>query len=622
MKIVKKIAVIILSLAIFCMGQGIALGATSEKKQVEEKGTIGNTSEGATNDTNGTDATLCSYAAKVSLKASIIKVKIKSVDGNVKCAVYSDNNGMPGKLLKTTAEKKITKPGWASFNLTGTLSMNAGNVYWLAVWSDYDDFQIFADSEGPGRYTSREYGSWPISLANSETNDFTHCIYVEGTVVKNTPMVETVSIGKPVTANNELEGNPASSANDLDPSNNSLWGGSNYLQTWQIDLKFPYKLNDISIRNFVDGKRYYKYDIEGSVDNKNWVKLASKTNNKVALDEGDSYDTNKVARYLRVKIGANSANKAVHISDFSVNAKVPLAHAQKHLDLQTYDGSGQATHPDMVYFKEGWKGYKYWMAVTPYYKTTEPLENPSILASNDGNNWVVPEGVTNPLVKKPDIGHNCDCDMIYNAAVDELWIYYVEANDVDTSRLYLLKSKDGVQWSEKKELFWLPGYQILGQTIEYNSKDKIFYMWYIDNDHGKAVRRSSTDGEVWSTEEVIFKLNMPGTEYTPWHLDVKYIPSKNEYWMVFNALIDGNPMKAHLFYARSTDGLKWETYNKPILTNSIGDWQSSEIYRSSLVYDAENDMLRLWYSASNGSDWYVGYTENNYTKFMDALLNR
>ena len=43
-----------------------------------------------------------------------------------------------------------------------------------------------------------------------------------------------------------------------------------------------------------------------------------------------------------------------------------LANAPAFQEIPTYDGSRQATHPDIAYFPDGWHGYKYWMAMTPY----------------------------------------------------------------------------------------------------------------------------------------------------------------------------------------------------------------------------------------------------------------
>ena len=39
---------------------------------------------------------------------------------------------------------------------------------------------------------------------------------------------------------------------------------------------------------------------------------------------------------------------------------------QAPLIIKTPEGSNQPYHPSVIYIPEGWNGYKYWMAGTPY----------------------------------------------------------------------------------------------------------------------------------------------------------------------------------------------------------------------------------------------------------------
>ena len=80
--------------------------------------------------------------------------------------------------------------------------------------------------------------------------------------------------------------------------------------------------------------------------------------------------------------------------------------------------------------------------MTPYPYNNDGLEDPSILVSNDAQTWIVPEGLTNPLTPAPKPGHNCDVELVYNKERDELWLYYVEADDIVQSWVKLMRSKD------------------------------------------------------------------------------------------------------------------------------------------------------------------------------------
>jgi len=112
---------------------------------------------------------------------------------------------------------------------------------------------------------------------------------------------------------------PASLANDADGTNASFWSADPYPTWWKVDLENVYDLTSIVIRNYVDGSRYYNYNIEASNDDINYTQIVLKTNANPATDAGDYYPiVNAIARYIRVNMTFNSANQGVHISDFRV----------------------------------------------------------------------------------------------------------------------------------------------------------------------------------------------------------------------------------------------------------------------------------------------------------------
>ena len=136
--------------------------------------------------------------------------------------------------------------------------------------------------------------------------------------------------------------------------------------------------------------------------------------------------------------------------------------------IPTYDGSDQSTHPSVLRFDAPWHGYLYWMAMTPYPYNNDGLEDPSILVSNDAQTWSVPEGLTNPLTPAPKPGHNCDVELVYNKERDELWLYYVEADDIVQSWVKLMRSADGVHWTKPEIVLHDPvqKYSILSPCIQ------------------------------------------------------------------------------------------------------------------------------------------------------------
>ncbi|WP_135554092.1 galactose-binding domain-containing protein [Paenibacillus cymbidii] len=140
-------------------------------------------------------------------------------------------------------------------------------------------------------------------------------------VVPQSRLSETpplVSAGKPATAQSSETGHGPAYGNDGDATNASYWSAYPYTQWWQIDLGGDYDIRTIKLRNYVDGTRYYRYDIQTSSDGASWTTVAAKTNNTPATDAGDSYSVSGTGRYVRVNVTYNSANRGTHISDFKV----------------------------------------------------------------------------------------------------------------------------------------------------------------------------------------------------------------------------------------------------------------------------------------------------------------
>ena len=90
---------LIFTLMIICFGYG-ALSA-----QI-----IGNNAEGTLHDHPGGCITVIRYQCSQNMTAALMKVKIEtSGSGNVQCAIYADNSGVPGAKLRGTNE--LTNPG-------------------------------------------------------------------------------------------------------------------------------------------------------------------------------------------------------------------------------------------------------------------------------------------------------------------------------------------------------------------------------------------------------------------------------------------------------------------------------------------------------------------------------
>jgi hypothetical protein len=79
----------------------------------------------------------------------------------------------------------------------------------------------------------------------------------------------------------------------------------------------------------------------------------------------------------------NEGLSNVHITGTEVKLDIPTPAVD---DTDGLGSTGQVVHPDVLYFANGWKGYKYWMIITGYYKSQDITENPYLFCSNDGIN--------------------------------------------------------------------------------------------------------------------------------------------------------------------------------------------------------------------------------------------
>lgn len=298
----------------------------------------------------------------------------------------------------------------------------------------------------------------------------------------------------------------------------------------------------------------------------------------------------------------------------SLTSPGPLANAAAPLVTPTYDGSGNVVEPTVIYFPREWRGFSYWMAVSPYPDWNAKFENPSILVSQDGQGWRVPPGLTNPIYL-PTEGNLADATVFYDNDSDQLWVYFL--NDVPGidyhESLLRTTSADGIEWSKPEVL--ISGSNTFVNSPSVGKVGSIYYLWAADTGIGCASqtstinRRTSSDGVNWSLP-LALNISQPG--YVLWHLNVLFVPSKRQFMTLFAAYPLGSDC-AHtrLFFANSRDGVNWQTYLDTELDISTG-WDSGEIYRSSLVYDPSSSLLRVWYSAVGSSGWHAGYTEKHF----------
>ena len=285
----------------------------------------------------------------------------------------------------------------------------------------------------------------------------------------------------------------------------------------------------------------------------------------------------------------------------------------------TSDATGQVVHPSILYFPDGWNGYKYWMAMTPYPGGVNDTETPEILACDDGVNWVVPEGLTNPIVARDATNPNTDPCLFYNEATDELWVYWRKMSGT-YNRLYLKKSGDGVDWGGTG-----PGALLLDLGTSSLSCPEVakvggtYHLWYVRTaDAPNGIKhRTSADGESWGSEGACNLYGTMPSGKEPWHLEVRYMTDFSEYWILLTVCNTGTGGTASILaFAKSRDGVDLYMYPEVLLyLGAGGNWDNTIVYKATAILD--DSTLKIWYSACNAAlVWHVGYT----TATIDATI--
>lgn len=336
---------------------------------------------------------------------------------------------------------------------------------------------------------------------------------------------------------------------------------------------------------------------------------------EVVQARGD-YDTlgehiSAIDQELAQKVDEDSFRKGS--VDYKSNSK-------GYLEIPVYNNPRdyQATHPSVLYFENGWNGYRFWQAMTPYEYENESLENPSIVASNDGLNWEVPKGLTNPLASTPNARnmHYSDTHLVFVGEQLEVWYRKRERNDLP-AREYIVRkvSTDGVNWTDEEVLYSRQsGAELLSPVVIYDEgKYKIWTDFFYGN---KFEYWESSTGRDWvKVRDIPFPKHPNNLK--PWHMDIKR--TSRGYEMYYCAGRDYNATE--IAYAVSDDNETYE-YVTTVISRMPQNFDEKRLYRPSFV-DLHGKRYLYYGGTTNANRWYIGLTVgqvNNPTVFNGAEL--
>jgi hypothetical protein len=286
--------------------------------------------------------------------------------------------------------------------------------------------------------------------------------------------------------------------------------------------------------------------------------------------------------------------------DFAADAMKPEEPAPMPVafSLLTPEGSGQTVHPDYVTMPAGWGFSNRYLVITPYPNGNSGYENPSVFTAANGFDWQPPAGLTNPIAT-PVSGYLSDPDAVVVPETKELWIYYRQV--LTRNEIYVKRTSDGITFTPPKLVASADNHDLVSPTVVHRGPSD-WLMWAVKAGTGCGAAattvelRRSTNGLDWSQPEQV-DLNQ-GSGISPWHIDVQWIPTRQEFWAVFNGKVSGSCATAALFLATSSDGETWKTYPSPIVARGVSPELADIVYRSTFAYDDDTDTIDFWYSGA------------------------
>lgn len=286
--------------------------------------------------------------------------------------------------------------------------------------------------------------------------------------------------------------------------------------------------------------------------------------------------------------------------------KVAESNAKERLFIPTAYDDIDVLHPSVVRFEEEWNGYRYWMAATPYLDGDNLVENPHLYASNDLLQWVIPEGVTNPVDEKPGKPedkrvYNSDTHLIYHPELKRLELYYREYNGHRKESILLRRvSTNGMEWSEEEQLATYP-HLFLSPVIIW--QEGRYHLWYINNSFEVIYTEFDRSFQPLSKETVI-DIAFDEEGYFPWHFDLQ-VEEDGKLGMLVSAFYRPKKYTTHehwlpkqtnvLFYGKATTWNGFEPLTRVMSpTTGTTEWDSKGLYRS--AYIQENGQYIVFYS--------------------------
>jgi hypothetical protein len=288
-----------------------------------------------------------------------------------------------------------------------------------------------------------------------------------------------------------------------------------------------------------------------------------------------------VAKFDATLLGLASA----HSPDPFVDAIQP-----GRLVIPTYDGSGQATHPDVLLERDASGAPQLTLVMTPYPFQEQEFENPSLLVSDDGMGFRAPPSVASPLVPPPPYDHNDDPDIRRDPRTGDYEILYLETMRPDRQTLVALRSSDKQTWTRRDAIVYdlMHGapFIVSPAAIDDGGQTRIFY---VDTTDRTLRTMTSADGMTWDPQSAT-RVQIDLGPVTPWHVDV--LRGDGAFGLLISGYVEDFKQQ-DLYLATSPDLVTWTVRPQPLLDHRDPALGVESLYRSTGV--VENGTLVVWH---------------------------
>lgn len=339
-----------------------------------------------------------------------------------------------------------------------------------------------------------------------------------------------------------------------------------------------------------------------------------------SLDVSDNLDArfpnllDEIESRLRAFKNEIDSGGYILVADMNLS-EAPNAYAKLPIPtVKNADGSNASpVSPKVLYFPEGFGGYKFWMACLVASNSMQSLSysggNPSILCSNDMVTWVTPEGVNVPI-SVIDYGlMGSEIHLVYNSdtALLEIWYRYAFLSSAGAtiayeSRTYRSTSPNGIEWSEFEVIYNVDaannntGYvadQVCRNPVVIY-ENGVYKIWARSGGFNNNFDYyESVDGTNWTLKT--------STNLVAADLDIIRTSSGYE------AFIHDTTNGEKLYHSVSDDGIVWSDKVEILgKTSNTMNWESSKLGRASAI--KANGNYYVFYTGFGGGLAGIGLT--------------